>query len=153
MNAAHWLWVGAGFMSFNVAVPSACHAEFETEDQFRAAATNIAKEARAKAVELDERFSSFDAICTFVVEQALSSPDRMGPSWWGYQAGIACGLIGRYVDAEFFLHGLTDERVIWRAAPLLPLIKNTEGFRKKVNEVVAKERERLKLNALASAAF
>jgi hypothetical protein len=27
MNGAHWLWIGVGFMSFNVAVPSNCHAD------------------------------------------------------------------------------------------------------------------------------
>ena len=79
MNAAHWLWVGAGFMSFNEAVPSKCHAEFETEDQFRSAAIEIVRVARAKALEIGARFPSFDAIADFVVERARSSPDRMGP--------------------------------------------------------------------------
>ncbi|WP_375381960.1 hypothetical protein, partial [uncultured Sphingomonas sp.] len=99
MNAAHWLWVGAGFMSYNEAVSSKCHAEFETEDQFRTAASQIAKIARINAVAIDERFSSFNAIADFVVERARSSPGRLGPSWWGYEAGIALGLAGRSEEA------------------------------------------------------
>lgn len=153
MNAAHWLWVGAGFMSFNEAVPSNCHADFETEDQFRSAAIEIAKVARAKASEIEARFSSFDAIADFVGERARSSPDRMAPSWWGYEAGIASGLIGNYDDARYFLHSLTDERVTHRAATLLPLIDQPEAFRSKVNDLVAQQRAALKLEPLDSLLF
>jgi hypothetical protein len=152
-NAAHWLWVGAGFMSFNEVVTSRLHAHFETEDQFREAATKIADDARATARLLDERFPSFDAIADFVVKRAQSSPERMGPSWWGYEAGIACGLLGRSDEAGRFLHGLTDDRVISRAAPLLPLSDRPDAFRSAVNGIVAKERARLKLAALEQPAF
>lgn len=153
MNAAHWLWVGAGFMSFNEAVPSNCHAEFETKDQFRSAACEIAKTARDNALVIEKRFSSFGAIADFVVERADSSPDRMGPSWWGYEAGIAMGLIGNSEEAGRFLNGLSDDRVIGRAAPLLPLTADPDAFRSKVNETVAQERARLKLAPLNSPAF
>jgi hypothetical protein len=147
-NAAHWLWAGAEFMSFNEFVRSGCDAEYETEDQFRVAMSEIAKAASAKAVELDQRFSSFEAVGAFVVDRARSSPDRMGASWWGYEAGIASGLLGRYEDASFFFQGITDERVTTRAAPLLPLLENPDGFRTKVNEMVEQERGRLKLEPL-----
>ena len=153
VNAAHWLWIGTGFMSYNEAIPSHCHAEFETEDQFREAVIEIAKVARAKAIELDQRFPSFDAIAAHVVQLARSSPDRMGPSWWGYEAGIASGMMGRFDDANQFLRGLTDERVIDRAAPLLPLLSNPDAFRCKVNDFVAEERARLKLKPLGRRAF
>ena len=153
MNATHWLWVGAGFMSFNEAVPSNCHAEFETEDQFRSAASEIAKLARAKALEIETRFYSFDAIADFVVKRARGSPDRMGPSWWGYEAGIASGLVGRFDEADHFLRSLTDQRVIKRAAPLLPLIQYPEAFKSEVNARVAQERARLKLPVLSCEPF
>jgi hypothetical protein len=152
-NAAHWLWVGAGFMSFNEAVPSDCYAEFENEEQFRSAAIEFAKVARANASEIEARFSSFGAIAEFVVERARGSPDRMGLSWWGYEAGIASALVGRFEDARHFLLGLTDERVTGRAAPLLPLIDQPEAFRSKVNDLVAQERARLNLEPLASHPF
>jgi hypothetical protein len=148
MNAAHWLWVGAGFLSFNVAVSSNCRADFETTEQFTSATIEIAEVARAQALEIERRFSSFEAIADFSVERARSSPGRMGPSWWGYEAGIASGLIGRFEDARHFLHGLTDERITIRAAPLLPLIDRPEAFASKVNGFVAQERARLKLGAL-----
>lgn len=153
INGAHWLWVGAGFMSFNEAVPSNCHAEFETEDQFRSAASEIAKIARASALDIQSRFPSFDAIAEFVIERARSSPDRMGPSWWGYEAGIASGLIGRVEDAHFFLNGLTDERVTTRASALLPLIDRPDAFKNKVNDFVMQERALFNLPALTSQPF
>ena len=153
MNAAHWLWVGAGFMSFNEAISSNCHAEFETEDQFRIATGEIAKVAQAKASEIDARFGSFNAIADFVIERARTSPDRMGPSWWGYEAGIASGLLGKFDDARDFLQSLTDERVTKHAAPLLPLIDRPEAFRREVNEIVARQRATLKLDALEDLPF
>jgi len=152
-NAAHWLWVGAGFMSFNECVSSNCHADFETEDQFRGAVSEIAKVAREKALEIEARFSTFDLIADFVVERARTSPDRMGPSWWGYEAGIASGLLGRFDNASHFLHSLTDERVTERAAPLLPHIDRPEAFRRNVNDLVAKQRAVLKLAPLGNEPF
>ncbi|WP_375382765.1 hypothetical protein, partial [uncultured Sphingomonas sp.] len=52
-----------------------------------------------------------------------------------------------------FLCGLSDERVIWRAAPLLPLVVDPDMFTIKINEVVAQERARLKLEPLDKQAF
>ena len=153
VNAAHWLWVGAGFMSFNYSLPSNIHVEFETEDQFGSDVADVANMARAKAMEIDEKFHSFDAIVDFVVERARTSPDRLGPSWSGYEAGIASGLTGRIANARHFLHNLTDERVTQRAAPLLPLIERPEAFRSKVNDHVAQERARLKLPTMGSPPF
>lgn len=153
MNAAHWLWLGDGFMSFNEAVPSQLHAEFETEKQFAEAARKIAQAAHDNARLIDDRFSSFHTVAEFVIERAESSPDRMGPSWWGYEAGIAAGLLGRTDEASRFLHGLTDDRVTGRAAHLLPLINNLSAFREAVNTTVAEERARLKLAALEQPAF
>ncbi len=152
-NAAHWLWVGAGFMSFNEAIPSDCRAEFENEDQFRDAAIQIAKVARAEALKIEARFPSLQSIADFVVEQARSSPDRMGPSWWGYEAGIASGLVGRFDDAQEFMDKLTDERVTKRAAPFLPLINRPDAFRHEVNDLVKRQRATLKLGMLENPPF
>lgn len=140
-------------MSFDEAVPSSCHAEFETEAQFRDAATEIAKVARAEALKIEARFGSFQAIADFVIERARTSPDRMGPSWWGYEAGIASELVGRFDDAREFLRGLTDERITSRAAPLMPLINRPDAFRRNVNDLVTRQRATLKLGALANPPF
>ncbi len=152
-NAAHWLWLGAGFISFNESVPSQLHAEFETEEQFAEAARKIAQAARDNARLIDDRFPSFHTVAEFVIERAESSPDRMGPSWWGYEAGIAAGLLGRTDEATRFFHGITDDRVRERAAPLLALLKNPGAFREAVSATVAQERARLKLAALEQPAF
>ena len=79
-NAAHWLWVGAGFMSFNEVVPSRLHAGVETEEQFEEEAGKIAKAAHVNARLMDDRFQSFQAVGDFVIERAHGSPERMGPS-------------------------------------------------------------------------
>jgi len=152
-NAAHWLWIGAGFMSFNESIRSNCYADFVTEDQFRNAASEIARSARTNALAIEARFSSFNAIADFVVERARSSPDRMGPSWWGYEAGIASGLVGKFADASCFLQGVSDDRVCERATSLLPLIVDPEAFKRKVNETVVQERARLKLKPLEGPIF
>ena len=152
-NAAHWLWVGAGFMSFNEAIRSGCHAQFETEDQFRSTMSEIAKTARTNALEIEERFSSFSAVADFVVGRARSSPDRMEPSWWGYEAGIASGLVGKIEEARCFLQGVSDKRVTNRAASLLPLIVDSVAFKSKVNEIVVQQRATLKLTPLDGPAF
>lgn len=153
MNAAHWLWAGTGFMSMDEDIPSNFHAEFETEDQFSRAVGEIAKSARATALAIDKRFSSFGAIAEFVVERARSSPDRMGPSWWGYQAGVASALVGKFDDAGRFLQAVSDDRVVGHAALLLPLVTDPDAFRRKVNEIIAQQRARLKLKPLDSPAF
>lgn len=153
MNAAHWVWVDAGFMSFDEVIPSNCHADFETEDQFERAAHEFAKVARANALALEERFPSFQDIADFVIERAQSSPDRMGASWWGYQAGIASGLIGKSEEANRFLLSLTDDRLLPRAAALLPLVSKPDVFRDKINVIVTAERATLKLKPIERPAF
>lgn len=152
-NAAHWIWAGTGFTSLNYNMDRVARTEFENEDQFSQAVTTIAQTAASRATRIEEKFPNFEAIAHFVVERARSSPDRMGPSWWGYEAGIASALIGRSEDAQNFLHGLTDERVTKHAAPLLPLIDRPELFKGRVNEMVAQQRAALKLPALDCPAF
>lgn len=152
-NAAHWLWVGAGFLSFNEFIPSKIYAEFESEDQFSEVAAKIAQQAELAANLMDQRFSSLEAVADFVVTRALSSPDRMGASWWGYEAGVASGLLGRSDEAHRFLSSLTDDRVVHRAAPLMPLINRPADFKSAVNNIVSQERARLELTALAQPAF
>ena len=140
VNAADWLWAGTGFLAFHEAVDSGRHAEFESSEQFTVAVVNIIQEAAAGASEMRERFSSIEAIATFVIDRARSSPDRMQPSWWGYQAGIAAGLCGDQTTARSFLSGITDDRVVGHATPLLPLIDHPAEFRSRVNELVAQQR-------------
>ncbi len=140
-------------MSFNEAVPSQLLADFETEDQFAEVAQRIAQAAQDNARLIDDRFPSFRTVAEFVIERAESSPDLMMPSWWGYEAGIAAGLLGRTDEATRFLHGLTDNRVTGRAAHVLPLINNPGAFREAVNKTVAQERARLKLAPLEQPAF
>lgn len=145
MNAAHWLWLDVGFLSFNEAVSSNCHADFENEGQFTREVGLIASRAREKAMELDARFSSFEAVAEFVIARARSSPDRMGPSWWGYEAGIASALIGERENAHSFFAGVTAESVIGRASLLSPLVDRPSAFRSRLNEFVSQGRGRMKL--------
>ena len=153
MNAAHWLWAGTGFFAFHEAVASRRHAEFETSEQFATAVAEIVQEAEHRAEEMERRFSSFERIADFVIGRARSSPDRMQPSWWGYEAGIAAGLCGDLDNAGSFLNGITDERVTKHAAPLLPLISHPGKFVSRINELVAQQRDALGLISLGRPTF
>lgn len=77
----------------------------------------------------------------------------MGPSWWGYQAGIAAGLCGDFENAKIFLTGITDERVTKHAVPLLPFIGYPEQFVSSINDLVAEQRVALGLTRLESQPF
>lgn len=153
MNAAHWLWAGTGFLVFHEALPSKQHAEFEAGEQFAVAVTKIAEEAANRAEEMHGRFMSFESAAAFLIDRARSSPDRMQPSWWGYEAGIAAGLLGDLGVAKAFLSGITDERVTGHATPLLGLVGHPANFRNRVNELVARQREALDLAALEQPPF
>ena len=150
-NAAHWLWAGHDFMSLDYFLRGS-HASFEDAGQFSDAVVEIAREAASRALQLEGRFSSFDAIASFVIKEAEDS-ERMRPSWFGYRAGLACGILGRQEEAEHFLRGITDSRVSPRAAPFLALTRRTADFRSGVNELVARQRATLKLPALGRDPF
>lgn len=145
-NAAHWLWAGHGFMSLDYFVRGS-HTFFENKDQFRAAVAQIADEAASRAQQLENQFFSFDAIAGFVIQSAEDNED-MRSSWFGYKAGLACGLLGRLKEAEDFLGGITDPRVVPHSTPFLALVNNPLGFRSRVNEIVAQQRAALKLPVL-----
>ena len=150
-NAAHWLWSGHGFMSLDYFVRGS-HASFKDEEHFSSAVAEIAEEAASRAVQLEVQFSSFDAIASFVIQSALDS-EAMRPSWFGYKAALACGILGRQKEAEDFLRGITDARVIPHATPFLALIGRPSDFRSRVNELVAQQRATLKLPALVHDPF
>ncbi len=145
-NAAHWLWAGHGFMSLDHFIRGS-HASFENEGQFSKTVAEIANEAASRAAQLESQFSSFDAIASFVIQEALNS-ERMRSSWFGYKAGLACGILGRHEEAAAFLRGISDLRVVPHAAPFLALTGSTSAFRSRVNGLIAQQRATLRLPAL-----
>jgi hypothetical protein len=153
VNAVHWLWAGMGFLSFDAGRQSKARAEFETSEQFTSVVAEIVRESADTAAELQHQFSSLDRSAEFLINRARSSPGRMQPSWWGYQAGLASALVGKYDDAAFFLRAITDERVSIHSAPLLPLIGSPHQFKSRVNELVSGQREALRLCPLESPPF
>jgi len=151
-NAAHWLWGGCGFMSLNYYDPGGPYTEYRDEDQFGAAVADIASTAASRAKEIDAKFASFEAIADYVIAKANGS-ERMRPSWFGYYAGVACGILGDLDQAASFLRGITDERVIPRGERFLPAIGSPIAFREKANEIVNQQRAALKLPALTRGPF
>jgi hypothetical protein len=151
-NAAHWIWGGAGFMSLNYIMSGGPYTEFEDEDQFGAAVSDIARSAAAKAQEIDSKFESFEAIAQYVIAEANES-ERMCPSWFGYYAGVASGISGDLLEAERFLRNITDERVIPRAGRFLSAINTSSAFREQANDIVTEQRAALKLPPLAQRPF
>ena len=152
-NAAHWIWGGIGFMSWDYSVRVPCsHAEFENADQFVEAVTGIARKAASGAAEIEKKFSSFEAIADFVIGDARGN-ERLRPSWLGYYAGIASGLLNNFGEAEQFLRGIADERVVPRAEPFLSVIDKPADFKSAVNDLVVRQRAALKLPALENDPF
>lgn len=150
-NAAHWLWAGKGYLTFdydpdNRRVVSSW-ANYETDDQFQSAVAPIARLAAEQALEIEERLSTFDKTAEYVVDRTRGD-ERMEPSWWGYEAGIASGLCNSWKDARYFLSGVTDKRVVGHAAPLLAVIDRPQAFKDLVNRLLAEQRAALKLPAL-----
>lgn len=145
-NATHWLWGGTGFMSWDYSVRGSC-AQFDSEEQFKGALGTIASEAAERALEIEREFSSFEKIAAYVIGLAQDN-DRMRPSWFGYRAGIASGIMTDFVKAEIYLRGITDERVVPHAERFLSVIGDHARFRAKVNETVVQQRAVLKLPPL-----
>lgn len=150
-NAAHWIWAGHGFMSLSYSVRGH-HAEFETEDQFASALAGIAREAAAKARAIEEKFSSFEMTANFAIDRARDD-ERMGPSWFGYQAGLAAGILGDLELAYHFLSRISDDRVVPYAQRFLDVIDDHSRFVSRANIAVAEQRVALKLKPLEADAF
>lgn len=145
VNAAHWLWAGTGFLAFHEVITSPQHIAFENSEQFAAAVPALISEAASKARGIQERFSSMHRTAQFLVERARSSPERMMPSWWGYQGGIAAGLCGDFTTAEELLSGITDDRVNGHATALLLQVRDPERFISEVEHRVIQQRRALGL--------
>lgn len=150
-NAAHWIWAGHGFMSLSYSIRGR-HTDFETEQQFASALADIASEAASRALEIEETFSAFDKMASFAIERARGD-DRMGPSWFGYEAGLAAGILGDMKLAEHFLRRITDDRVIPYAQRFLGVVGDRGDFTSKVNAAIAEQRTALKLEPLVRDAF
>lgn len=150
-NAAHFIWAGHGFMSLDHSVRGH-HVDYESDNQFSSALAEIAREAAAEAGRLEEQFSSFENIASFVIDRARHS-DRMGPSWFGYQAGLAAGILGDMQMAERFLRGITDDRVIPYARRFHDLTAQPRAFISEINTAVAEQRSALKLEPIEGNAF
>ena len=150
-NAAHWIWSGHGFMSLDYIVRGR-YTEFETEEHFSNALEHIARDAASGALEIEKRFSSFEKIAEFAIDEARDN-ERMAPSWWGYKAGIAAGILGDMNLAERFLRGISDYRVTPHAQRFLAVIEEQDRFVSEVNIAVAEQRTALKLELLEQDAF
>lgn len=151
-NAAHWIWGGCGFMSLNYSMRGRPSAEFRDEDQFAAAVAEIARSAAAQAQKIDDKFESFDDIAQYVIADANQS-ERMRPSWFGYYAGVASGILGDLQEAERFLRGITDDRVIPHAERFLAATDNPHTFRGMANDIIIEQRVALKLPPLSQKPF
>ena len=150
-NAAHWIWAGHGFMSLDYCVRGR-HTEFDTEEHFSDALAHIAHEGAVQALDIEESFSSFEKTASFAIDQARDN-ERMAPSWWGYKAGIAAGILGDMSLAERLLRGISDYRVTPHAQRFLAVVDEHDRFVSEVNFAVAEQRTALKLAPLEVDAF
>lgn len=139
-------------MSWDYCASDRPYAEFKDEDQFYREVAGIARLAAVNATKIDEKFSSFEAIAKYLVEEAQGS-ERMRRSWFGYYAGAAAGILGNLEEAEQFLRGISDKRVIPHAERFLAVVDSPTGFRLKANETLKQQRTTLKLPPLEKVPF
>ena len=139
-------------MSLNYTMSGRPRAEFKEEDQFEEAVADIARSAAARAQKIDDKFGSFEAIAQHVIAEANES-ERMRPSWFGYYAGVASGILGNLQEADHFLRAITDDRVIPRAERFLAATDNPHTFQEKANDIIIEQRAALKLPPLTQKPF
>lgn len=155
--AAHWLWSAQGYISFDFgggADGGSRIADFEAykpDESFDSAANRLATAAAAAVRQLAYLFTSIAATADLLLARAATSPAR--GSWPTYHAGVAAGLAGRPGEASAMLGALTDARVLGVAQRYLDLASEPERFRTLANDLVATQREALRLPAASAEPF
>ncbi|HEY7643218.1 MAG TPA: hypothetical protein VH814_26045 [Steroidobacteraceae bacterium] len=159
---ACWLWHEQDHLSFDYSI--AVHGsktspfqEFDGTRRFEAVATSLAQSARLQVIELRHRLQSV-ADASAVLEAEL---DSLSPIWSDYHAGVAAGLIGNVAHAAAHFRKIEKARhdVSWvhelkgRTAELARLLSDREQFRREIESVIARTRERLELPKLAGSAM
>jgi len=148
---AMWLWYEKEYFSFDYGSRVENFVQYKGDEQFAPLADNLVCRAAEAVARLRSRFPSVKAAA-----QQLATTTPMG-FWDLFHAGVACGLAGETTKArQFFAEvGRSDHQQDWAQAitslarAYSVLIDDLPRFRTKVEQVVRRARERLRLPSLA----
>jgi hypothetical protein len=152
---AMWLWYAKDSWSFDVGHRVEPFTEFESVEQFKPVAEQLAGQAARKVREYREAFSSIHEVAKYLAGEASKSV------WGGYNAAISAGLAGDLAKATRFFAGLADYPATheWeneaqgRAAVLAKHLPNLAAFRAAVTRIVDHSRELHKLPKVDDLSF
>ncbi len=144
---AMWLWYPKDYWSFDVGHRVEPFAEFESAEQFKPVAQQLADQAARKVCEYRQAFSSIHKVAKYLSGEAAKSV------WAGYHAAISEGLAGDVAGSTRLFAELADHpaahewenEVQGRAAVLSKQLPNLAAFRAAVTLIVDHSRELHKL--------
>ncbi|MBN8927928.1 MAG: hypothetical protein J0H19_15045 [Rhodospirillales bacterium] len=152
---AMWLWFEKDYFSFDYGSRVEDFAPYEDEAQFAPLAGDLADRAAGEVARLRSHFPSVTATA-----QQLAAKSPMG-FWDRFNAGVACALAGDTAAARRFLGEVagTDDRRDWaQAAASLAreyslAVADVAGFRRRIEVVVHRARELLRLPGVTNLAL
>ena len=146
--AAHWLWTGQGYLSFDFGGRRKGFIPYQSESQFADVATMLAEAAATEASRLSHIFSSIEASSDVLALDLHNSPERCGGSWRTCHAAMAAGLAGKADDAARLFSKIEDERVVPFANGMRDLLHDQACFQGQVIRNISRQRQFLGLNDL-----
>lgn len=151
--AAHWLWSASGVLSFDVSNRVGGFVEFESSAQFSLEARGLAESAAVEAQKLLGLFSSIEATAAELVAREECRIDRTHSGWPVYNAAVAAGLAGMLPTAATLLASINDSRIKPQADQMAALMHDPTAFQQAVRQLIARQREALGLDPVASIRF
>ena len=150
-----WLWYVKDYWSFDVGHRVEPFTEFESAEQFRPVAEQLAERAARTISEYRGMFNTVDKAAGYLSKQAAKSV------WALYDAAVATGLAGDFAaSARFFTEIESyptshdwEKEVQDRAKALSLHLHDARDFHPAVTEVVNESRERHKLPKLSRISF
>jgi hypothetical protein len=142
-----WLWYAKDYWSFDVGHRVEAFTQFESTEQFKPVAEQLAGRAARKVCEYREVFSSIHEVAKYLAGEASKSV------WARYHAAVSAGVAGDVAGSARFFAELAgypathewENEVQGRAAVLSKNLPNVAAFRAAVTLIVEHSRELHKL--------
>lgn len=143
-----WLWNEKDYFSFDVGYRVDHHVRYENDDQFGAEALRLARLAGDEIVKYRTMFPTIDSAAAYLREHA----DASNP-WSLSNAAVACAYVGDTGKSTRYFEMLIRQSAdsSWekdlqgRAVQLATEVKDTQAFRRSIEESIVRTRQLLKL--------
>ena len=143
--AAHWLWSGQDFLSFDYGGRVEPFSQYVSDAQFQSEATRLARAAAHEANQLGQIFHSIEAVATVLLAKEGNILERLKGGWSAYHAGMAAGLSGNTADAAALFQSVRDERVRPAVARMEKLLGDPGKFLQEAEMLMTAHRHALGL--------